>query len=105
MWFVFPQLAALGRSATAKHFGLASIDEARAYWAHPLLGARLRACCELLRPHRTLSAQQILGGIDAIKLRSCLTLFERAAPQEPVFAQLLAQYYTGRRDAATLALL
>jgi uncharacterized protein (DUF1810 family) len=102
MWFIFPQLAALGRSATAKHYGLVSIDEARAYWAHPLLGPRLRSCCELLRPHRDRSAQQILGGIDAIKLRSCLTLFERAAPGEPLFGQLLAQFYAGERDPLTL---
>jgi uncharacterized protein (DUF1810 family) len=105
MWFIFPQLAALGRSATARHFGIASLAEAQAYWAHPLLGPRLKACAALLKPHRQLSAQQIFGGIDALKLRSCLTLFERAAPEEPLFGELLAQFYRGERDAATLQLL
>jgi uncharacterized protein (DUF1810 family) len=105
MWFVFPQLKGLGRSATARHYGLTSLAEAQAYWAHPVLGARLKLCCDRLLPHRDLTALQIFGPTDALKLCSCLTLFERAAPQEPVFAQLLAQYYGGRRDAATLALL
>jgi uncharacterized protein (DUF1810 family) len=105
MWFVFPQLKGLGRSTTALHYGLGSVDEARAYWQHPLLGARLRQCCELLLalpPQRT--AQQIFGAIDALKLRSCLTLFERAAPDEPLFGHLLQRYYAGARDAATLAM-
>lgn len=105
MWFVFPQLQALGRSATARHFGIASLDEARAYAAHPLLGARLRQCCALLGALSGRSALQIFGATDAMKLCSCLTLFERAVPQEPLFAQLLERYCDGRRDAATLALL
>jgi len=105
MWFIFPQLKGLGRSATARHYGLASLAEAQAYWRHPVLGPRLKTCCVHLLPHRDLTALEIFGPTDALKLCSCLTLFERAAPQEPVFAQLLAQYYAGQRDAATLALL
>lgn len=105
MWFVFPQLKGLGRSAVARYFGLASLAEARAYWRHPLLGVRLKTCCARLLPHHGLTALQIFGPVDALKLRSCLTLFERAAPQERVFAHLLDQYCDGERDAATLALL
>jgi uncharacterized protein (DUF1810 family) len=106
MWFVFPQLEGLGRSSTARHYGINSLDEARAYWHHPLLGARLRECCALLQalpPGRT--ALQVFGSIDELKLCSCLTLFERAAPDEPLFAELLERFYRGERDAATLGLL
>ena len=105
MWFVFPQLKGLGRSGTALRYGIASLDEARAYSQHPLLGARLRECCALLMGVQGRSALQIFGPIDALKLRSCLTLFERAAPNEPLSAQLLDRYYGGERDAATLSLL
>ena len=106
MWFVFPQLKGLGRSSTALHFGLGSLDEARAYWRHPVLGTRLLQCCTLLLalpPGR--SALQVFGSIDVLKLRSCLTLFERAAPSEAVFGALLERFYGGERDAATLTLL
>jgi len=105
MWFVFPQLKALGRSGTARHFGIASLDEARAYARHPLLGARLRECGRILLALRGFSALQIFGSIDAMKLRSCLTLFERAAPAEPLWGDLLQRYCGGERDAATLQLL
>lgn len=104
MWFVFPQLKALGRSSTALHYGIGSLDEARAYWRHPVLGARLKHCCTLLQglpAGRT--ALQVLGPIDTMKLKSCLTLFERAAPDEPLFGALLERFYGGERDAATLA--
>ena len=105
MWFVFPQFKGLGRSSTALHFGLASLDEARAYWRHPVLGARLKQCCELLlRTPPERSAEQILGSTDALKLRSCLTLFERVAPEEPAFGRLLQRFYGGERDSATLAM-
>src|SRR5688572_15176476 len=106
MWFVFPQHKRLGRSSTALHYGIGSLDEARAYWRHPLLGARLRECCALLLalpPGR--SALQVFGSIDTLKLRSCLTLFERAAPDEGVFGALLDRFYGGERDGATLTLL
>ena len=105
MWFVFPQLKALGRSGTARHFGIGSLDEARAYARHPLLGARLRECGRILLALRGFSALQIFGSIDAMKLRSCLTLFERAAPAEPLWGELLQRYCGGERDAATLQLL
>ncbi len=103
MWFVFPQLTGLGRSATARFYGLASPAEALAYWRHPVLGPRLRQCCERLRPHAARGAVAVLGPIDALKLRSCLTLFEAVAPEEPVFGALLDTFYGGRRDEATVA--
>jgi len=105
MWFIFPQLRGLGRSSTARHYGIASLAEAQAYWRHALLGARLRECGHLLMHVRSRSALRIFGSIDALKLRSCLTLFERAAPDEPLFAELLRIYYDGERDAATVQLL
>jgi len=105
MWFVFPQLRELGRSSTAQHYGIASLAEAQAYAQHPLLGARLRECCGLLMRAQGRSALQIFGTIDALKLRSCLTLFECAAPDEPLFGQLLDKYCGGERDTATLQLL
>ena len=105
MWFIFPQLKALGRSSTAQHYGIGSLAEAQAYARHPQLGARLRQCCGLLMAVQGRSALQIFGAIDALKLRSCLTLFERAAPHEALFGQLLHKYYAGERDAATLQLL
>ena len=105
MWFVFPQLRGLGRSSTARHYGIASLAEAQAYAQHALLGERLRHCCRLLLAVQGRSALQIFGAIDALKLRSCLTLFERAAPAEPLFGQLLDKYCRGERDTATLQLL
>lgn len=105
MWFVFPQLKELGRSGTARHYGIGSLAEAQAYARHPLLGERLRECCRLLLGLRGRSALQIFGSTDSIKLRSCLTLFERAAPDEPLFGELLERYCAGERDAATLRLL
>jgi uncharacterized protein (DUF1810 family) len=104
MWFVFPQMAELGRSSTARHYGIHSLDEARAYWNHPQLGARLRQCCETLMKVEGRSAHEIFGSPDDLKLCSCLTLFERAAPDEPLFAQCLEKYYGGKRDELTLAL-
>ncbi|MBK6715551.1 MAG: DUF1810 domain-containing protein [Burkholderiales bacterium] len=103
MWFVFPQLRGLGRSETARFYGIADLDEARAYWAHPLLGERLREACGLLAAlPPTFGAEPVLGPVDALKLHSCLTLFERVAPEEVVFGALLERWYGGRRDAATL---
>ena len=105
MWFVFPQLAALGRSATARLYGIGSRDEALAYWHHPLLGPRLRQCCTELLPHGARGAAAVLGTVDAMKLRSCLTLFAQVAPEEPLFTRLLEVYFDGAPDAATLRLL
>lgn len=105
MWFVFPQLAGLGRSPTAEYYAIASIDEARAYLAHPMLGSRLRACVEAILPWGAkCSAEQIFGAVDAMKLRSSLTLFDRAEPGDP-FAAGLAAFFAGERDERTLALL
>jgi uncharacterized protein (DUF1810 family) len=105
MWFVFPQLAGLGRSPTAQFYGLRSIDEAREYLNHMLLGPRLRTCVEALiswAPSR--DAEQILGPVDALKLRSSLTLFDLAEPQG-VFQRGLEAFFGGQRDERTLALL
>ena len=102
MWFVFPQVAGLGRSPAAQRYAIASLDEARAYLAHPVLGPRLLACTRALTEVSGLSAQDVMGGIDALKLRSSMTLFSRAAPEEPLFAQLLEQWYDGAADPATL---
>jgi uncharacterized protein (DUF1810 family) len=105
MWFIFPQLAGLGRSATAQYYGIASLDEARAYLDHPLLGSRLREAVGAVLPWASRrSAERILGPVDAMKLRSSLTLFEQAEPGG-VFAEALAGFYGGEGDERTLALL
>lgn len=101
MWFVFPQVAALGRSPTAQRYAIASLEEARAYLAHPLLGARLRESAGALLEVHDRSASELLGEIDAVKLRSSMTLFARAAPDELLFQQVLDRYFGGRRDEAT----
>ena len=105
MWFVFPQLAQLGSSVTARHFGIASLDEARAYLEHPVLGARLRTCCRLLLKIDGRSAREIFGTPDDLKLRSSLTLFSLAEPTELLFSRCLAKYYGGEPDPLTMALL
>ncbi|HEX6661414.1 MAG TPA: DUF1810 domain-containing protein [Sphingomicrobium sp.] len=105
MWFVFPQLAGLGRSTTAQYFAVSSLDEARAYLDHPLLGPRLGQCLgALLQWAGKRTAEEILGTIDAMKLRSSLTLFEAAAG-DPSFARALDAFFGGKRDDRTLALL
>jgi uncharacterized protein (DUF1810 family) len=101
MWFVFPQVAGLGSSPTSRQFAIASLDEARAYLAHPVLGARLRECASLLLASRGSTADDIFGSIDARKLRSSMTLFHRAAPEDPVFQQVLDRYFDGQPDRAT----
>jgi uncharacterized protein (DUF1810 family) len=105
MWFVFPQLASLGRSPTAQYYGIASLDEARAYLNHPILGSRLREAIEAILPWaRRRAAEQILGPIDALKLRSSLTLFDRIEPGS-LFDRALQGFYAGERDEHSLALL
>jgi uncharacterized protein (DUF1810 family) len=101
IWFIFPQIAGLGRSAMSQHFAIASLDEARAYLAHPLLGARLRECVGLLLGIKGRSADEIFGALDAMKVRSSMTLFHRAAPEEPTFRQVLERFYAGIADPAT----
>ena len=105
MWFVFPQIAGLGRSPTAVRFALASLDEARAYLAHPVLGPRLRGTTRAMLRHSGLSAEDILGGIDSEKFRSCMTLFAAADPGEPLFREALAAFFGGKPDPGTLRLL
>ncbi|HEX7888808.1 MAG TPA: DUF1810 domain-containing protein [Ramlibacter sp.] len=104
MWFVFPQLRGLGLSATAQHYGITSLAEARAYLAHPVLGPRLRECCELMAAVPQRSAHDILGSPDDLKFRSCVTLFSQAAPAETVFQRCLDRFYGGEADPRTLAL-
>ena len=105
IWFVFPPLKGLGRSATAQHFGLAGADEALAYWRHPVLGARLQECTTLTLqvPHRT--ALQLFGTPDDLKFRSCMTLFREVAPEASCFALALQRYWGGEPDVQTLSLL
>ncbi len=105
MWFVFPQLRALGRSGTAMHFGLEGRGEARAYWRHPVLGPRLKRCCELVLAVKGKTAHEIFGSPDDLKLRSSMTLFEAVAPEEQAFGEVLQRYYGGARDKATLDLI
>ena len=105
MWFIFPQLRALGQSTTAKNYGLVSMDEARAYWEHGILSSRLAECTGLMLAVEGKSARNILGSPDDLKFRSCMTLFEVAAPGEPLFRQALKTYYADERDQMTLDLL
>jgi uncharacterized protein (DUF1810 family) len=104
MWFVFPQLKGLGRSAMAQHFGITSRAEAQAYWHHALLGARLKECVELVLAVEGRTALQIFGSPDDLKFHSSLTLFAQAAPDEPVFQRALTRYFDGESDARTLEL-
>ena len=101
MWFVFPQIAGLGHSGMAQRFALADLDEARAYVAHPVLGPRLVECARALTDLDVDDPVQVMGSIDAQKLRSSMTLFARAAPDEPVFRQVLDHYFAGTEDDAT----
>jgi uncharacterized protein (DUF1810 family) len=105
MWFVFPQVAGLGYSAMARRFAISGLPEARAYLAHPVLGPRLITCAALVAGAAAATAEQVLGPVDALKLRSCVTLFGRADPGQPAFGQVLERYFGGVPDAATDALL
>lgn len=105
MWFIFPQLDGLGVSSAAKHYAIGSLDEARAYLAHPILGPRLLTCAEAVLRVQGRAADEILGTTDSLKLRSCATLFASVAPAGSVFERILARYYGGEPDLRTLALL
>ena len=105
MWFIFPQLAGLGRSDMAQRYAIGSLDEARAYLAHPILGARYRACVAVLQDLGATTAEEVFGAIDAVKLCSSLSLFALADPGEPLFAAALARWFAGKRDPRTLELL
>jgi uncharacterized protein (DUF1810 family) len=104
IWFVFPQLAGLGRSEMANRFAIGSLAEADAYLAHPVLGARLRECAALMLTHATGSARDILGSPDHMKLRSSMTLFGRL-PDTALFQRVLDRFYDGLPDVATIELL
>jgi uncharacterized protein (DUF1810 family) len=101
MWFVFPQIAGLGSSSMAQTYAIGSLDEARAYLRHPVLGPRLLAAAQAVLDSPAQTAEQLLGGIDAVKLRSSMTLFLRADPAQTTFQQVLDRYYHGRSDPAT----
>lgn len=103
MWFVFPQIEGLGHSRTAREFAISSLDEARAYLAHPVLGPRLVECAELVRAIDKKTPEQIFGFPDNLKLRSSMTLFDRAAPDETVFREVLQVHFDGEPDPLTLA--
>jgi uncharacterized protein (DUF1810 family) len=104
MWFIFPQIAGLGYSAIAQRFAIGSLDEAKAYLDHPLLGRRLRNCVAALQDLTDTTADAVFGGVDAMKLRSSLTLFD-AAGGEPLFAAAIDRWFAGAKDEATLRLL
>ncbi|HTW37782.1 MAG TPA: DUF1810 domain-containing protein [Steroidobacteraceae bacterium] len=105
MWFIFPQLRGLGESATAQRFAISSLEEARAYLRHPVLGLRLRECAQRVQALEGMTARQIFGYPDDLKLRSCLTLFAVASGRDPLFEVPLRKYYGGEYDPRTVALL
>ncbi|MFV8315447.1 DUF1810 domain-containing protein [Mycobacterium sp. 23] len=102
MWFVFPQIRGLGSSPTAQHYGIASLEEARAYLDHPVLGPRLRECVALVNAVEGRSAEQVFGWPDDLKLRSSVTLFAHATDDNGDFLALLDEYYGGEQDPLTL---
>jgi uncharacterized protein (DUF1810 family) len=105
MWFVFPQIAGLGRSETSRRYAISSLEEARAYISHPVLGPRLLECARILMQSSGRSAEDILGCIDARKLHSSMSLFARAAPEQALFQEVLDRYFGGARDVQTERLL
>jgi len=106
MWFIFPQHRALGKSPRAIRFGLESLEEARAYLAHPILGPRLRECTDaMLGAHSAMNAHDILGSPDDLKFQSCMTTFALTDPTDHRFTRALERFYAGRRDEQSVALL
>ncbi len=105
IWYILPQLGELGRSQMALFYGISGSKEAAAYFAHPVLGPRLIECVNTILTHTNCSAVEILGNTDAMKFRSCLTLFASVAPDEPAFAKALAAFYDGKPDEQTIRLL
>ena len=105
MWFIFPQLKGLGHSAMAQRYAIADLAEAKRYLADPVLGSRLKECVEAVLKHPSLTAREIFGSPDDLKFRSCLTLFDAAAPNESLFRQALDVFYEGKRDPRTTELL
>lgn len=105
MWFIFPQVVGLGSSEIARRYAIVSLEEAQAYLAHPLLGARYRGCVATLQDLIGTTAEAVFGPVDAAKLRSSLTLFAEAAPEEPLFEAALQRWFAGSKDEKTLAIL
>jgi uncharacterized protein (DUF1810 family) len=103
MWFVFPQIAGLGHSELSRRYSISSLEEARRYLAHPVLGERLRECTRILTELHGLTADGVFGPLDAMKLRSSMTLFARAAPEDTLFSSVLDRYFDGLADDATEA--
>jgi uncharacterized protein (DUF1810 family) len=101
MWFVFPQIAGLGMSAMSRRFAISSLEEARLYLEHPILGPRLEECARILIELSPRTAHDVFGSIDAMKLRSSMTLFARAAPESALFGEVLDRYFDGLADEAT----
>ena len=105
MWWIFPQVKGLGQSPTSQSYAIADAAEARAYLAHDVLGPRLRECCRALLDLEDVSAERVLGGVDAMKLRSSMTLFAHADPEEQLFTDVLDRFYDGEQDDRTARLL
>src|SRR4051812_13888758 len=105
MWFVFPQIAGLGRSETSRRYAISSLEEARAYLAHPVLSDRLGRCTRTLLAAKAKTAEEIFGSVDARKLQSSMTLFHRADRDEPLFRDVLDRWFNGEPDTATDRLL
>ena len=105
MWYIFPQIAGLGQSSTARYYSIRDLEEAREYYAHPVLGQRLREISGVLLELRGSDPVAVFGGIDSMKLKSSMTLFALAAPDDPLFQQVLDKYYGGEQDALTLRIL
>src|SRR5690606_18142327 len=104
LWFIFPQVKGLGSSWNSEHFGIGSLDEARAYLSHPVLGARLAECTEALLAHEDLSATSIMRTLDGLKLRSSLTLFSTVSGPDSLYHRALRHYFAGRPDEGTLVI-
>ncbi len=102
IWFIFPQLKGLGHSPNSEFYGIASLQEARAYLQHPVLGSRLKECVQLVNAVEGHSAEDVFGEIDAMKFRSCMTLFAQATPENEAFVHALQKYYAGEVDSATV---
>ena len=105
MWFIFPQMDGLGHSATAKYYSIKTIDEAKEYLMHPILGKRLLECANIIVEIENKTADEIFGYPDTMKLRSCMTLFNFIAPEQKVFADVLKKYFNGEEDEQTLSIL
>ena len=105
MWYIFPQIAGLGQSSTARYYSIRDLEEAREYYSHPVLGQRLREISGALLELRGSDPVAVFGGIDSMKLKSSMTLFAVAAPDDPLFQQVLDKYYGGEQDALTLRIL